>query len=749
MPSVPRRRQAGVALAVAAAATVALAPLSSAAGAKPNAAKSNAATKATKATKKKSAKKQTVKCTGLSKAKARKKVKSTTTKTLKNGTKLTTTTYCDGSRRIREVAPPQRVEVPGPRVDVPVPGPRVEVPVPGPTVEVPVEVPGPTIEVPEPKKALRLTLFHNNDGESKLKTGDSITGYGGAGRFSARLEQLRSQARQYSDAAIASGKKERGDILISSGDNFLAGLALLTGMSNPGPWPDAIAASRLGYDAMTLGNHEFDFGQQRLAEYIEGVDQGVPFLSANLTFANVNPKLQRLHDVGRIRRSTILHRGSQKIGVIGLTTPDIAGISSPGNIGINSALASVVNSEVIALQQEGVNKIIVSAHLQGRAADFALIPQVRGVDLWIAGGGDDLFADSDDVLIPGDSAVESYPRAVTDADGKTVQVVSTAGEYRYIGALTVEFDGNGVVTSVDQGRSGPVRVTGLGSNADAVSSPAIFQTDVTDPVDQFTAVQSGQIVGTQTADLRRQTGGTANDPMRRRESSLGNLTADAFLFGAKKFKPSATRIVAISNGGGIRADLLAGDANGQNISKADTFAVLPFFNQSGIAENVSCGNLKSLLEHAYAPLPSINGRFLQVAGMRVAINPAGTAQLPNNDGVGPITTPGTRVTDVDLVGPDGDYGTADDIAVVDGGAVVGGCQPIDVATTNFTHANGDFFPFTSLGLTTFTSIGQLYNESLDAFLTAPTAQGGLGGVIDAADYPATVAAPQRLIIAGD
>ncbi|MBJ7472613.1 MAG: 5'-nucleotidase C-terminal domain-containing protein, partial [Solirubrobacteraceae bacterium] len=607
----------------------------------------------------------------------------------------------------------------------------------------------PTVEVPEPKKGLRLTLFHNNDGESKLKTGDSVANYGGAGRFSARLEQLRTQARAYTDADLTAGKKEQADLLVSSGDNFLAGLALLTGFNGSGPWPDAVAASRLGYDAITLGNHEFDFGQSRLAEYIEGVDQGADFISANLNFDNVTPRLKRLVDVGRIKRSTIIQRGNQRIGVIGLTTPDIAGISSPGNVGIRSDLAAVVNEEVTSLQAKGINKIIVSAHLQGRAADFALIPLVKGVDVWIAGGGDDLFASGDDTLIPGDTPSEPYPKPVNDADGKPVQVVSTAGEYKYVGALTVEFDGDGVVKEVDGAKSGPVRVSGNVADTDLIASPAIFATDVTDPVDAFTAVQAGQIVATQTADLRRQTGGTANDPIRRREASLGNLSADAFLFAGKEAKPASTRMVAISNGGGIRADLLTTNPNGANVSKADTFGVLPFFNQTGLIENVSCTALKSLLEHAYAPLPSINGRFLHVAGMRVAINPAGTAQLPNNNGTAPIATPGTRVTDVDLVGPDGLYGTGDDIAVVDAGAVVGGCAPIDLVTTNFTAANGDFFPFTALGLTTFTSIGKLYNEALDDYLTAATVDGGLGGVIDAAKYPATVAAPQRLIIAGD
>ena len=117
------------------------------------------------------------------------------------------------------------------------------------------------------------------------------------------------------------------------------------------PWPDAVVANALGYDAMTIGNHEFDFGQVRLAEFIEGVDDDIPFITANLGFEGT--ALEELADAGRIAPSVVLERDGEQIGVIGLTSPDITSISSPGNVTIETDLAAVVNGQVAALQARG------------------------------------------------------------------------------------------------------------------------------------------------------------------------------------------------------------------------------------------------------------------------------------------------------------------------------------------------------------------------------------------------------------
>jgi 5'-nucleotidase/UDP-sugar diphosphatase len=597
------------------------------------------------------------------------------------------------------------------------------------------------------KKAdFRLTLLHNNDGESKLATGSSVAGYGGAARFATVVDRLRAAAAEQPQGRENREKpKSTGTLLVSSGDNFLAGLALLAGFQSGPPWPDAVVANALGYDAMTIGNHEFDFGQARLAEYIDGVDDDIPFISANLGFEGT--LLEELADDGRIAPSVIVERGKERVGVIGLTTPDITSISSPGNVTIDRDLAAVVNGQVDRLERAGVDKIIVSAHLQGIAADEALIPQVRGVDVWIAGGGDDLLAGADDVLIPGDTPVGSYPKAVQGSDGEDVLVVSTSGEYKYVGRLTVDFDKRGRVTDYDDARSGPVRVSGTPSDPDFAPEDSFVKENAVDPVTAFSATLASQPNGTTELALRRSVT-ASNDPIRRRESGYGSVVTDSFLWKARQLAALDPQIdeptVALSNGGGIRADIDAGPIN-----KAETFAALPFFNQIAVVEDVGCEQLRQILERAYSALPGIAGQFAHLSGMRVVVDPSRPAQVIN---IGPpvtIATPGQRVRELWLTNGT-PQNMADDTPLIQNGTAPAGCATVDLATTDFSAKDGDAYPFSTQGLFPI-AVGALYNQAFEDYIVAPTSQGGLGGVITAAQYPEAPVAGgvRRITILGD
>jgi 5'-nucleotidase len=90
-------------------------------------------------------------------------------------------------------------------------------------------VPAPAVPLPTANpvsNSFRLTLLHNNDGESKYVVGDSIANYGGITRFKTVLDRLRGEADSYSDFAEATGTETKGTLTISSGDNYLAGLNL-------------------------------------------------------------------------------------------------------------------------------------------------------------------------------------------------------------------------------------------------------------------------------------------------------------------------------------------------------------------------------------------------------------------------------------------------------------------------------------------------------------------------------------------
>ncbi|MYK75412.1 MAG: bifunctional metallophosphatase/5'-nucleotidase, partial [Acidimicrobiaceae bacterium] len=243
-------------------------------------------------------------------------------------------------------------------------------------------VPAAGAQTPVPISAdtFSLTILHNNDGESKLLP-DEDAGFPGVARFATQMKELQAAA---ADAGV---------VTLTSGDNFLASQELNVSLSREGALYDSIALSGL-YDAMALGNHDFDLGPDVTARFIEGFDPAVTFLSANTDFSG-EPVLQALVDSGVLAGSTVVETGGQQVGVIGAVTPQLRNISTPRNVVVSGVLAAV-QAEVASLTEAGVNKIILVSHLQGVSEEVALVADLAGVDVVIAGGGDDLLRNEGD-----------------------------------------------------------------------------------------------------------------------------------------------------------------------------------------------------------------------------------------------------------------------------------------------------------------------------------------------------------------
>jgi 5'-nucleotidase len=537
-----------------------------------------------------------------------------------------------------------------------------------------------------------LTVLHHNDGESQLVNAGSgeLEGFGGVAKFETLVRERRRNA-------LCGGRC--GSIMVSSGDNFLAGPEFNASLEKGVPYYDAMAMKRIGYDAITIGNHEFDFGPEVLSGFIRGFPTRMPFVSANLDVSGA-PGLARREEEGRIARSVVVRERGRRIGIIGATTPDLPLVSNPGPVEADDDVREAIQDEATRLKDDGVNIIVASTHLQSIEEEIALVQELRGVDVVVAGGGGELLANEDDELAPGDEAQRPYPVVQEDSLGRDVPIVTTSGDYRYLGRLIVRFSGSGLVTSIGRERSGP-DVVGPDIEPDEEMTEAVV-----DPVRESIAGLAETVIGSSDVPLD----GT-REGVRTRETNLGDLIADSLLFAAQRAGTPAD--VALQNGGGIRNDSVFEVGE---LSELQTFDALPFSNFVATVPDVPAQTLKELLERAVSGVEEQEGRFAQVGGLRFTYDPSQPAQELAEDGT--VATPGQRVRELAL---------NDGRVLVQNGQVVQGAPAVTVATIDFLARGGDGYPFGGLP---FTSLDVTYQQALRDYIAD-----GLGGQVTAAQYP--------------
>lgn len=564
--------------------------------------------------------------------------------------------------------------------------------------------------------AFTLTIAHNNDGESTLLPIE-IDGalYGGAARFAAKLDQVELQARRNRDAGEAA---KRGFVLLNSGDNFLAGTTFQASRQPGAPFYDAEFVKNLGYDALAVGNHEFDFGAEVFAEFVEAVQPPgrriTPFVSANLDYT-ADPSLAPLIGDELVTSTVIRERGVQ-IGVVGLTTPSLPSISSPGFVEVLQDIEQIAQAEIDALSDDGVGIIILQSHLQGLQSEIDLVGSLEGVDVVIGGGGDEVLADADTLLVPGDEGdiFGEYPQLATAADGAVVPVVTTPGNYRYVGVLEVTFNRAGEVIKIDTDDSGIQVVTDTGPAA--VREDRRIKRTIEAPVAAFIEDLANTFVATSDVVLDCE-----RSEVRGVETNCGNLIADAHLATgielAAAFGLDMPQL-ALQNGGGIRGEI---DQPAGPISIADTFRLQPFGNFVTVAEDVPAEAVRQIIEEGAIRLPaSGDGGFTQVStGTIVVIDPSFPARNADQ-GTGEQIAPGERVRELIL---------ADGTVVVTGGVTQN--VTVDLVQLNFSVSGGDAQPdLTAIPGVTITQAPSTDQQSLQSFVEVD-----LGGVVSSGDYP--------------
>ncbi len=551
-----------------------------------------------------------------------------------------------------------------------------------------------------------------------------------APRFSAVLSALRATMPDQT-------------LTLSSGDNYLPS-PFYSASNDPAMAPllgegcgdtvvcngrgDIAILNAMGFQASAFGNHEFDEGTARVADLVKGlagtpawVGAQFPYLSSNLDFAADTNLADTVVTDGSaaqpnsIARSTTIVVDGETYGIVGATTPTLATISSPGNGvvitpmgfgGTPSAasldqLAATIQDAVDELDADGIDKIILLAHMQVLDIERALAPRLSKVDIIVGGGSDTILANSNNRLRAGDSASGPYPEVYTSADGEPVLLVNTDGQYRYVGRLVVGFDEDGIVIPRSVSRDSGAYATdeaGVASLPGATPNAAVAE--IAETIGEVLVGREGNLFGKTTVFLEGRAPSTPDFGVRGEETNLGNLTADANLFLAQQVDPAVT--ISLKNGGGIRnfigaieqpagttdpseALLLppqpipaAGKEEG-DISQFDIQSALSFNNGLAVV-TLSVTELKALLEHGIANQPSRQGRHPQIGGLRVSYDPALAA--------------GSRVRSLVVVDNNGAEagGTAE--TLVQNGAIVGDAgRTFKMVTLGFLQRGGDGYPF--------------------------------------------------------
>lgn len=359
----------------------------------------------------------------------------------------------------------------------------------------------------------------------------------------------------------------------------------------------------IGYDAMAVGNHEFDDGPEGLAVLADGAT--FPVLSGNVDVSRSNVLADK------IAKHVVLEVGDQRIGIVSALAEDTAETASPGPNVIFQDGADGLAASVAALEDEGIDKIIALTHV-GYGRDLALAAQVRGIDAFVGGHSHSLLGEME-------GAVGSYPTMVDGPDGAQVPVAQAYAYGKYLGHLTLTFDDAGVLTAAE---GQPVLL-----DASVPEDPAIVAriTEMAEPI----AALRQQVVASTTEAIDGD-----RTVCRARECQMGNLVADAMLH-----RVAAQGVtIAIQNGGGLRASIDAGE-----VTMGEIYTVLPFQNTLATFR-LGGADIVTALENGASEYADGAGRFAQVAGLKYTIDPAADA--------------GSRISDVMVMQGD-DWGPID------------------------------------------------------------------------------------------
>jgi 5'-nucleotidase / UDP-sugar diphosphatase len=314
----------------------------------------------------------------------------------------------------------------------------------------------------------------------------------------------------------------------------------------------------LQFDAMVLGNHEFDFGQEELKKRI--AESAFPVLGANVE--GLDP----------IKPFIIKERSGLRVGIVGIVTEDTPVATHPRNVFGLTFLSSIETIEKTLRELKSQTDIVILLSHIGHAADRAIAEKVKGINVIVGG--------------------HSHTKILKPVRIGDTLIVQAWEHGKVLGVLDLTI------------RDG--RVVGYDGRLEEVK-PNLEKEDRTilalvEKYKQRVDKALNIPIGEAEIDLD-------GENVRKRETNLGNFVADIM-------RQASKADAALINGGTIRTNLSRGE-----IRVKDVYSVLPFDNYI-VAVKLSGKQIAEALEHGVSGVEERAGRFPQVAGMTFTYSPS-------------------------------------------------------------------------------------------------------------------------------
>ena len=395
-----------------------------------------------------------------------------------------------------------------------------------------------------------IYIVHTNDMHGRIEESDN-SGMG--------LAKIASKIKELKD-------KHPGKILVLDAGDTLHGQTIIQ-LSQGQAMIELM--NQIEYDAMVVGNHDFNYGQDRLVELAEQAE--FPILAANV-YRDVDSKERLLEPY------TIKELDGIKIGIFGLATPETMYKTHPKNVeGLTFAdPIQEANAMVQQLQEQECDVIIALSHLgmdqssEIKSEDVA--NQVNGIDIILDGHSHTVLA-----------------------NGKKVNetLIAQAGEYA---------ENIGIVELLLEENNSSKAKLFTKEEAAELQEDEKIKTRI-DELKSQNEVELSEVIGTTEIVLDG-----VRENVRTKETNLGNLITDAMV-------DVSGADVAITNGGGIRDSIDVGD-----ITKGEVIKVLPFGNYV-ILKEVKGSDIKAAIEYGISSYPEASGKFPQISGMTIKFDP--------------------------------------------------------------------------------------------------------------------------------